>query len=136
MKPIELGKYGLKVTPQRVAVLDAMKEINGHPTAETVYEHVRNSHPNISMGTVYNILETFTQKGLVSRIKTEKDVMRYELFSPDHHHLYSIDSERIEDYHDAKINELLRNYFAENKIPNFSITEVKLQITGRFTDDV
>jgi Fur family peroxide stress response transcriptional regulator len=134
MKTHELTKHGLKITPQRIAVLDAMKEINGHPTAETVVEHIRKNYPNIAVGTVYKTLETFIEKGLIKKVKTDRDIMRYELTSSSHHHLYCVDSDRIEDFVDDELSQLLTDYFAKKRIPNFSIADIKLQITGKFTD--
>ena len=128
-----LVKNGLKVTPQRLAVLDAMFNINGHPTADTLIEFIRKNHPNIAVGTVYKTLEIFVQKGIFKRVKTEKDIMRYEMSTSCHHHLYCIESDRIEDYYDDKLNILLKEYFEEKKIPGFIIDEVKLQITGSFS---
>lgn len=128
----ELIKHGLKVTPQRIAVLDALKAINGHPTADNVIEFIRKNHPHISAGTIYKTLETFTEKGLTKKVKTAKDLMRYELAAQLHHHLYCINSDRIEDYFDNELNEILSNYFKSKSIPNFTIEDIKLQITGVF----
>ncbi len=130
----DLIKHGLKITPQRIAVLDAMEAIDGHPTAENVIDFIRKNHPNIAVGTVYKTLETFIDKGLIIKVKTDKDVMRYEIVAQNHHHLYCVESERIEDFYDDEINALLNNYFAKKKIPNFTIEEIKLQITGKFDD--
>lgn len=132
VKTDDLIKHGLKITPQRIAVLNALKAIDGHPTAENIIDFIRMNHPNIAIGTVYKTLETFTEKELIKKVKTDKDVMRYELASPNHHHLYCADSERIEDFYDDEINAMLSNYFAKKKIPNFTIQDIKLQITGKF----
>ncbi|HCY00232.1 MAG TPA: transcriptional repressor [Bacteroidales bacterium] len=132
MKTDDLIKHGLKITPQRIAVLDALKAINGHPTAENIIDFIRKNHPNIAIGTVYKTLETFTEKKLIKKVKTDKDVMRYEIAAPNHHHLYCADSDRIEDFYDDEINAMLSNYFAKKKIPNFTIQDIKLQITGTF----
>ena len=130
----ELVKHGLKVTPQRIAVLDALKAINGHPTADNVIEYIHTKHPHIATGTVYKTLETFTEKGLTKKVKTDKDSMRYELASQLHHHLYCSNSDRIEDYFDPELNELLDAYFKKKAIPNFTVGDIKLQITGIFTN--
>jgi Fur family transcriptional regulator, peroxide stress response regulator len=129
-----LVKHGLKVTPQRLAVLNAMEKLSGHPTADSIIEFIRRNHPNIAVGTVYKTLETFVEKGIFKKVKTEKDYMRYEITTMDHHHLYCSDSERIEDYHDDELNNLLKEYFTRKNIPNFKIEDLNLQITGRFTD--
>ncbi len=129
-----LIKHGLKITPQRLAVLDAMNTLKDHPTAECIIDFIRKNHPNIAVGTVYKTLETFVEKGIIMKVKTDGDVMRYDCIHDKHHHLYSIDSKRIEDYYDPELNQLLENYFAKKRIPNFSVDDIKLQITGRFNN--
>ena len=122
----------LKITPQRIAVLEAIIKLNNHPTAEKIIESIKINHPNIAIGTVYNILETFVKKGIIKKVKTEKDVMRYDPLIQNHHHLYCFESDRIEDYFDEELNKLLEKYFKTKQIKNFNINEVKLQIIGRF----
>jgi Fur family peroxide stress response transcriptional regulator len=58
--------------------------------------------------------------------------MRYDPVLDAHHHLYSIDSDRIEDYFDPELNLLLENYFSGKSIPGFQIEDIKLQIIGKF----
>ena len=127
-----LVKNGLKVTPQRLAVLDAMSNLKDHPTAECIIDFIRKNHPNIAVGTVYKTLETFVEKGIIKKVKTERDIMRYDSIMEKHHHLYCVESERIDDYYDPELNQLLEDYFTKKNIPNFSINDIKLQITGKF----
>ncbi len=129
---IALKKNSLKVTPQRIAVLEALYNLKNHPTADKIKEYVVNNHPNIAVGTIYKTLETFVEKGLVKKVKTEKDVMRYDSILEKHHHLYCEDTEHIEDFFDNELNEILESYFLKKKIPNFKVKDVKLQIIGTF----
>ena len=129
-----LHSLGLKITPQRIAVLEAMNTLTDHPTAECIIDYIRRNHPNIAVGTVYKTLETFVDKGIIKKVKTEKDVMRYDSILEKHHHLYCVESDRIEDYYDAELTLLLDDYFTQKSIPNFSIDDIKLQITGKFSN--
>lgn len=128
----ELIKNGLKVTPQRLAILEAVNELRNHPTADNIITFIKANHPNIAVGTIYNTLELFVKKSIIRKVKTERDVMRYDGILEKHHHLYSSDSERIEDYFDNDLNALIEDYFSKKKIAGFEIEEVKLQILGRF----
>lgn len=121
----------LKITPQRLAVMDAVNNLK-HPTAEQIIDFINKSYPNIATGTVYKILETFVEKGLIKKVKTEKDIVKYDSILSEHHHLYCSDTERIEDYYDNEINKLLKEYFTKKQIPNFEIEDIKLQIIGKF----
>ncbi|MBE0571390.1 MAG: transcriptional repressor [Ignavibacteriaceae bacterium] len=132
---IDLKDSNLKVTPQRVAVLEALNNLKNHPTADKIKEYVIKNHPNIAVGTIYKTLETFVEKGLVKKVKTEQDVMRYDAILDKHHHLYCEDTERIEDFFDNQLNDMLEDYFRKKKIPNFKVKDIKLQIIGTFNNN-
>ena len=131
----QLKEKGLKVTPQRVATYEAIVNLNNHPTAENVIEYVKANHPNISVGTVYKVLDSLVENELLKKVKTEKDIMRYDAVLSNHHHLYCAETDRIEDYEDEKLNQLINNYFKKNTIENFNVTDIKLQITGKFKNN-
>lgn len=122
----------LKVTPQRMAVLDAFANLKNHPTADKIKEYIKKNHPNIAVGTIYKTLETFVEVGLIKKVKTEKDVMRYDSILDNHHHLYASDTEHIEDYFDNELDAMIDKYFKKKKIPNFVVEDVKVQIIGKF----
>lgn len=130
----KLQEKGLKVTPQRVAIFDAIIQLDNHPAAEEIIAFIKINHPNISVGTVYKVLDTFVENNLLKKVKTEKDVMRYDPHFSNHHHLYCAETERIEDFEDEKLNELISDYFKKHKIKNFKIQDIKLQITGKFNN--
>jgi Fur family peroxide stress response transcriptional regulator len=129
----KLNEKGLKVTPQRIAILEAIIKLRNHPTAENIIEFIRKNHPNISLATVYKVLDAFVDKELINRVKTDKDIMRYDAIMENHHHIYCSDSDRIEDYTDAELSKLLNKYFESKKIPDFKIEDIKLQIIGKYT---
>ncbi len=129
----KLSGCGLKITPQRIAILEAMNSLKNHPTAENIIEYIRKIHPNIATGTVYKVLETLVEKKLIKKVKTEKDIMRYDAILNSHHHLYCDATNRIEDYSDEELDHLLLEYFKKKKIPNFKVEEIKLQINGKFS---
>lgn len=127
-----LQEKGLKVTPQRVAIYEAIVKLNNHPTAENVIEYIKTNHPNISVGTVYKVLDSLVENKLLKKVKTEKDIMRYDAVLSNHHHLYCAETDRIEDFEDEKLNQLISEYFSKNHIKNFKVHDIKLQITGKF----
>lgn len=129
-----LPRHGLKITPQRVAVYEAISTLRDHPTADHIIEFIRKNHPNIAVGTVYNTLETFVEKGLIVKVKTDGEAMRYDADLEKHHHLYSEDSRRIEDYYDEDLNRVIEDYFSKKKIPGFRVKDVKVQVIGQFAE--
>lgn len=129
---IKLIDKGLKVTPQRMAILEAIYTLNNHPTADQILEFIRKNHPNIATGTVYKVLEALAGCELIRKVKTDRDIMRYDANVESHHHLYCAGSDRIEDYCDDELNHLLEEYFRQKAIPGFSIEDIKVQIIGKF----
>jgi len=128
----KLVEKGLKVTPQRIAILEAIIRLDNHPTVENIVDFIRRNNPNIATATVYKVLDALVENDLVRKVKTEKDIMRYDANLEKHHHLYCSDSDRIEDYSDNELNNLLEKYFEKKKIPGFKIEDIKLQIIGKF----
>jgi len=128
-----ISGHGLKVTPQRVRVLEAVFQLDGHPTADRIIAYVREKDPNIGSGTIYKVLDTFVKQEIIKKVMTDKGVMRYDGVMHNHHHLYCIEKNLIEDYHNEKLDELLTKFFEENAIENFAIEGIQLQISGNFT---
>jgi Fur family peroxide stress response transcriptional regulator len=122
----------LKITPQRVVILEAIYILNNHPTADNIIEYIRESHPNIATGTVYKVLETLVENGLIRKVKTDKDIMRYDGIVETHHHLYCSECDLIEDYLDEDLDKLLKNHFKNKNIKGFKIEDIVLQIRGTF----
>ena len=127
-----LIEKGLKVTPQRIAILEAIIKLNNHPTAENIIDYIRNNYPNISTATVYKVLDALVANAIIKKVKTERDIMRYDAIMENHHHLYCSDSDRIEDFVDTELNEMIEKYFEKKKISNFKIEDIQLQIIGKF----
>ncbi len=128
----KLFEKGLKVTPQRLAILQALMSHKNHPTAEMIMEYIRVNHPNIATGTVYKILEVLVDNQIIRKVQTENDVMRYDAIMDKHHHLYCSDSARIEDYVDPALDDLLQTYFINKGIPDFKIEDIQIHFNGRF----
>ena len=129
---IDLKNSQLRVTPQRMAVLEALNSMRDHPSADKIKEYVVKNHPNIAVGTIYKTLETFIEKGLITKVNTENGVMRYDAIREKHHHLYCEETGHIEDFFDDTLTTLLEDYFRKTKIPNFKVKDIKLQIVGTF----
>ena len=128
----QLKSKGLKVTPQRVAIYEAVAELHNHPTAENIIEYIKTNHTNISVGTVYKVLDSLVENNLLRKVKNEKDIMRYDAVLAHHHHLYCSKTERIEDFEDPQLDQFISEYFKKKKIKNFKVQDIKLQITGTF----
>ncbi len=61
-------ELGLRVTRQRQEIFRAVARSSSHPCAETVFEEVRTSLPNVSLDTVYRTLSSLEEMGLLMRV--------------------------------------------------------------------
>lgn len=66
-----------RITNQRAAILELLKHNKAHPTANQVYEQVREKLPHISKGTIYRNLENLQEEGLVRAVPIA-GTMRFE----------------------------------------------------------
>jgi len=103
----DVEKYRLlkiKLTPQRLAILDYLNENKSHPSAETIYKAVSKQFPTMSFATVYNTLETLLNKGSIRELKIEAGKKRYDHDIKPHHHIICVKCNKIVDlYKDYKI---------------------------------
>jgi Fur family transcriptional regulator, stress-responsive regulator len=80
-----LGRHGLQITAQRLAVLRAVSG-RPHGTADDIDQVVRTELGAVSRQAVYDALAVFTEKGLVRRIQPAGSPARYEARVGDNHH--------------------------------------------------
>jgi len=92
-------RKGLKVTPQRIAVYQALVGSHEHPSAETVFHQVRQSQPTISLDTVNRTLLTLAQMGLACLVEGSVDAKRFDANQESHQHFKCIRCRRIVDFH-------------------------------------
>ncbi len=132
---IKLQDKGLKATPRRLSILEAIIELKNHPTAEEIIKFIRNRNLNVATATVYKALDILVAKKVIIKVETEKNIIRYDAILEPHHHLFSAESNIIKDYQNEEINMILEKYFKKNKIRDFDIEEIKLQIIGKFRNN-
>lgn len=129
-----LSDRGIKVTPQRIAVYTALAEL-GHASAEQIAARVHDSFPTITIGTIYNVLECFSSKGVISKLNTSDNKMYFDISVHDHHHILCEETGEIVDFGDADLTELVRSYYAEHKTQacgDFELTDIRVQLIGNF----
>lgn len=123
-----IADKGLKATTQRIVILTVVYGLENHPRAENIIAEVQKKYPRIAVGTIYRILETFVNTGIIRKVKSDNGVVRYDGKMKGHHHLYCDESDLIEDYEDEKLDDLLGAYFKDRKIGDYKIENISLQI--------
>jgi Fur family peroxide stress response transcriptional regulator len=117
---------GLKLTPQRLAILEYLDGNKEHPSAEDVYKAVSKKFPTMSLATVYNTLMILKQRGLVRELTMDPLRMRFDPQPARHHHLICMDCRKIIDIHTR-----LRINLPEMEQEGFEIIGNHIEFYGR-----
>ena len=125
-----IADIGLKITHQRIVVYQAILMTDKHPTAEQIYDLIKENNPSISLATVYKTLETFVENRLINKVSTPQGTMRYDARIDNHNHIYIANTNEIMDYDDEELRDILSDYLNNRKFSNLNITDFKLQIRG------
>lgn len=92
-------KLGIKLTPQRMAILEFLDGNKSHPSAEEIYREVKQKYPMMSFATVYNTLEALKSKGNLNELTIDSERRRYDPDTGYHHHLICTRCRKIVDIH-------------------------------------
>jgi Fe2+/Zn2+ uptake regulation proteins len=76
----------IKYSRQRAAVKDFLDAHHDHPTADTIYEALRKTFPNISLGTIYRNLALLEELGQINKITSRDGADRYDAETELHNH--------------------------------------------------
>ena len=87
----------LKYSRQRESIKNYLLSTNEHPSADIVYQHVREDFPNISLGTVYRNLQLLTEIGEAIKISSPDGIDRFDGFIQPHNHFFCTCCRRILD---------------------------------------
>ncbi|HIW21455.1 MAG TPA: transcriptional repressor [Candidatus Dorea intestinavium] len=100
----------LKSSRQRTAILEYLANTKEHPTADTIYENLRKTFPNISLGTVYRNLNLLAEMHDIIKITTESGGVRFDYDTSPHYHVVCSSCGKVED---LKISEKAIKPFLE-----------------------
>ncbi len=63
-----LKQNNLKITPQRMAILKEIEK-NGHISIEEIYENIKETHPSMSLATIYKNLTSMQEARIIVEVK-------------------------------------------------------------------
>ncbi len=87
----------MRMTHQREVILEELRRVTSHPTADELYRLVRDRLPRISRATVYRNLEQLAQAGMVTKLFGTGNQKRFDGNTERHHHVRCIKCGKIAD---------------------------------------
>jgi Fur family peroxide stress response transcriptional regulator len=95
----KLKSNGVRMTPQRHAILAYLLETMTHPTADEIYKALVDRFPSMSVATVYNNLRVFKEAGLVRELNYGDASSKFDAnVSRQHYHVICRNCNKIVDF--------------------------------------
>ncbi|MGB9804390.1 MAG: Fur family transcriptional regulator [Desulfofundulus sp.] len=82
----KLKRFGLRATPQRLAILEFLEGNTSHPSAEEIFRELKPHLPSLSMATVYGTLEVLRKEGEVQELTIDPERKRFDPNPKPHNH--------------------------------------------------
>jgi Fur family transcriptional regulator, peroxide stress response regulator len=125
------GRDKQRLTPQREAVLRAVRERDDHPTASDIFAAAKQYLPALSYATVYNSLRYLRQAGLVQELSFGDGASRYDGITHRHDHALCTECGKLVDFDLAEPAELMHEAARKSR---FEAESVHLTLMGRCPD--
>ncbi|MFC5591896.1 peroxide-responsive transcriptional repressor PerR [Sporosarcina soli] len=122
-----LKTSGVRITPQRHAILEFLISSDTHPTADEIYKALADDFPNMSVATVYNNLRVFRNAGLVKELTYGDSSSRFDFVTHDHYHIICDQCGTIVDFHHPGLEEV--EHLASH-VTGFKVNSHRLEVYG------
>jgi Fe2+ or Zn2+ uptake regulation protein len=125
---VELAAHGLRATRQRIGVLRMLRRSMLHPTAADLHRALLREQPNLSLKTVYEVLDSLLSHGLASCVTEGGEPYRYESNTRPHYHARCRVCGRLDDV-EARSDGHIRG---RTPLPDgFEVEHISVAIVGR-----
>jgi Fe2+ or Zn2+ uptake regulation protein len=121
-----LTDRALKVTPQRVAVLEFLHGNPTHPSVDEVYQQVRKRFAYISRATIYNTITALVEAGLLQELLIQQEKTHVDWNVDPHHHFRCTTCEKVEDIPYS----VLTSDRLSKQMDGYRVTGVKVVMEG------
>ena len=125
----KIKEAGLKATPQRIAIYESMRKL-GHASVDMVVEDLKGTFPSLTIATIYNVLESFVNAGLLVRRFSSNNKMYFDVNVYEHAHFYDQKENSYMDFNDPELVKMVMDYLSTKKIEKFNIKAVDIQLVG------
>jgi len=127
----KLKTNGVRMTPQRHAILSYLFDACNHPTADDIYRALEAKFPNMSVATVYNNLKVFIETGLVRELAYGDDSSRFDADMSDHYHAHCTSCGKIVDFEYPALTNV---ELSAGEQTHFQVQGHRLEVYGTCTE--
>lgn len=117
----------MRLTTQRQIILEELASVTSHPTANEVYDMVRQKLPRIGLGTVYRNLELMAESGIILKLEVGGTQKRFDATTEPHYHIRCMGCGKVDDI-DVSVQHEINMRAAE--VSNYSILSHHIEFTG------
>jgi len=118
----------IRYSHQREAIYSYLLESKTHPTAETIYADLRQTLPDLSLGTVYRNLKLLEDLGRIRRVSAPQGPDRYDAICSDHVHFICETCGSFQDLEDIDPHQLLKDLPLDHR---YQLSRLDLTLTGQ-----
>ena len=109
---MKAARPNLRMTRQRRIILEELRKFTHHPSADEIYEVVRERIPRISLGTVYRNLDVLSELGDIKKLEFGGTIKRFDWDPADHYHIRCNLCDRVDNAPMSQLNDI------ENQVSN------------------
>ncbi|CAG7646036.1 Fur family transcriptional regulator [Paenibacillus allorhizosphaerae] len=127
----QLKTMGVRMTPQRHAILSYLLGTMSHPTADDIYKALSPRFPSMSVATVYNNLKVFIEAGLVREMTYGDHSSRFDADLSDHYHALCEKCGKLVDFAYTPLDDLEK---AAGELTGFKVKSHRVEVYGICSD--
>ncbi|MCL1805038.1 MAG: transcriptional repressor [Clostridiales bacterium] len=120
-----------RMTKQKTAILEILRSVESHPTAEWIYQEARKKIPGLSLGTVYRNLNQLRDNGEISELEFGSHQSRFDGNRDNHYHFCCTECGKVYDIHMPLIKSIENRARAAS---SFTVTGHRLEFFGVCND--
>ncbi len=125
----KIKSAGLKATPQRRAIYEVMQELCHCPIDEVI-ARIREEHPDVTISTVYRIMDSFCEAGLLTKFVNSDGKTIFDITPGVHHHIHTADDEYL-DIADRQLSDLIRRRVISQIPEDQIIDKISIHVTTK-----
>lgn len=125
----KIKESGLKATPQRIAIYSVMQDL-GHASADMLVARIQDVFPSITVATIYNVLESFVEAGLLQRRSSTNNKMYFDVNTYSHAHLFDEQGNVYMDFNDEVLMDMVYEYVKDKLPEGFDLKNIDIQFVG------